>query len=132
MSPQVVTVMAYVGVFAVVLSAILLFLLLWKRREDRRYRAIELAGELSAWGLDKTFGRLLLAYAVGNYFGKDSVTRTTHELIDMIQERTLPEVLKNLFKKLFLHFIKQPEDLAWMQSEIAKVLPAAVSGKAKS
>jgi hypothetical protein len=114
----------YIGIFSTALAAVLLVLLLWKRREDRRYRAIELADTLSKWGFDR-FAKLLRAYGIGNYFGANSVTRVTHEIIDDLQGSGLESMLKNIgWKVVEGVFLKSDVDKEKLKSLLAA---AAVS-----
>lgn len=100
----------YAGIFFAGLTAILLGLLLWRRRELRRYRAMEAADEMAQWGLSR-LAKLLRAYAVGNYFGADSVTRVTHQLIDDIQSEGLGTMLRNVGWKVVENvFVKDEDD----------------------
>jgi hypothetical protein len=115
----------YAGIFFAALSAILLGLLLWRRRELRRYRAMEVADEMAQWGLAR-LAKLLRAYAVGNYFGADSVTRVTHQLIDDIQSEGLGNLLRNVGWKVVENvFVKDPED----RKKLAKLLETGGTGQ---
>lgn len=117
----------YVGIFSTALAAILLGLLLWRRREGRRYRALELADTLSAWGFDR-FAKLLRAYAIGNYLGANSVTRVTHEIVDDLLGGGLPAMLKNIGWKVVKGvFLENAEDRATLQ----ELLAAASTAKTK-
>lgn len=99
----------YTGIFSAALAAILLGLLLWRRRELRRYRAMEAADEMAQWGLSR-LAKLLRAYAVGNYFGADSVTRVTHQLIDDIQSEGLGTMLRNVGWKVAENVFAKDQD----------------------
>jgi hypothetical protein len=111
----------YVGIFFAALTAILLFFLFWRRRELRRMRAMDLAREIGPWGFDH-LSRLLTAYAVGNYFGADSVTRVTHEIIDELKGGGLPAMLKKIgWKVVEGVFLKNPDD----RTKLADLLAAA-------
>ncbi len=100
----------YTGIFSSALAAILFGLLLWRRRELRRYRAMEAADEMAQWGLAR-LAKLLRAYAVGNYFGADSVTRVTHQLIDDIQSEGLGTMLRSVGWKVIENvFVKDEDD----------------------
>jgi len=109
----------YLGIFSAALAAILLGLLLWRRREDRRYRAIELADTLSAWGFDR-FAKLMRAYAIGNYLGANSVTRVTHEIVDDLLGGGLPAMLRSIgWKVVEGVFLKNDDDRAKLQKLLA-------------
>lgn len=121
------TTWAYIGIFSTALALILLGLLLWRRRELRRYRAVEAAAQLKQWGLE-SLGDLLLAYAVGNYFGEGSVTRITHNVIDLIQGEGVPALLrKTAWKMVEGCFLKDEED----RGKLKKLLEAAEAAPAK-
>ena len=115
----------YTGIFCAVLAAILLGLLLWRRRELRRYRAMEAADEMAQWGLSR-LAKLLRAYAVGNYFGADSVTRVTHQLIDDIQSEGLGTMLRTVGWKVVENvFVKDEDD----RTRLSKLLAAGSPGQ---
>jgi hypothetical protein len=115
----------YAGIFSAALAALLLGLLLWRRRELRRYRAMEAADEMAQWGLSR-LAKLLRAYAVGNYFGADSVTRVTHQLIDDIQSEGLGTMLRNVGWKVVENvFVKDQDD----RRKLLKLLEAGGSGQ---
>lgn len=99
----------YLGIFSAALAAILFGLLLWRRRELRRYRAMEAADEMAQWGLSR-LAKLLRAYAVGNYFGADSVTRVTHQLIDDIQSEGLGTMLRSVGWKVAENVFAKDQD----------------------
>ncbi len=112
----------YVGIFFAALAAILLFLLFWRRRELRRMRAMDVAREIGPWGFEH-LSRLLTAYAVGNYFGADSVARVTHEIIDELKGGGLPAMLKKVgWKVVEGVFLKNADD----RSRLKDLLDAAV------
>ena len=118
----------YVGMFFAALAAILLGLLLWRRRELRRYRAMEAADEMAQWGLTR-LAKLLRAYAVGNYLGADSVTRVTHQLIDDIQSEGLGAMLRTVGWKVVENvFLKGEDD----RKKLAKLLQTSSPGDGKS
>jgi hypothetical protein len=82
----------------------------WRRREVRRMRANDVAREIGPWGFDH-LSKLLTAYAIGNYFGADSVTRVTHEIIDELKGGGLPAMLKKIgWKVVEGVFLKNPDD----------------------
>jgi len=116
----------YVGIFLASLVVLLIGLLLWRRRELRRTRAIEVAEILASWGME-TLAKLFRAYAVGNYLGKDSVTRTIHEIIDEIQSGGLPAMLKKVgWKVVEGVFLKNPEDRTRLQTLLNTTTASAV------
>ncbi|MBN2579123.1 MAG: hypothetical protein JXB10_09040 [Pirellulales bacterium] len=111
----------YIAVFAVTLAVILLILLLWRRREQRRMEALEIANEIHGWGLEQT-SRLLTAYAIGNYFGQDSVTRVVREIVAEIRSGGLPAMLRKVGWKVVKNvFLETPDDLARLKELIAQV-----------
>lgn len=92
----------YVGIFFAALSAVFLFLMLYNRRERRRYHAIEAAVELGQWGLsDLSVG--LTAYGVGDYSG---FTRALIHFVRDVKTKGLPSMLTGLFEKLLVHYVK--------------------------
>ena len=100
----------YVAVFCISLAAVLLFFLAWRRRELRRKRALEVLRKIAPWELTY-LPDILEAYATGNYFGADSVTRRIHDLIDDIQAGGLDKMLSRLgWKIVENHFVKNEED----------------------
>jgi hypothetical protein len=106
----------YVGIFFATLAAILIGLLLWRRRELRRMNAMEVAETLASWGFD-LLAKLFRAYAVGNYLGKDSVTRVIHEIIDEIKGGGLPAMLKKVgWKVVEGVFLKNDDDRKRLQT----------------
>lgn len=108
----------YVAVFCITLAVVLLFFLAWRRRELRRKRALEVLRKIAPWEL-AYLPDILEAYATGNYFGKDSVTRTIHELIDDIQAGGLDKILTRLGWKMVDAFIRNPETLKELQAKLA-------------
>ncbi len=108
----------YVAVFCISLAAVLLFFLLWRRRELRRKRALEVLRKIAPWDL-AYLPDILEAYATGNYFGRDSVTRKIHELIDDIQAGGLDKILVRLGWKMVDAFIRDPETLKELKAKIA-------------
>jgi hypothetical protein len=114
----------YVGIFSAALAAVLLVLLLWKRREDRRYRAVELADTLALWGFDR-LAKLLRAYAVGNYFGANSVGRVTREIVDDMRSGGLPTMLRSIgWKVVEGVFLKNSDDRAKLMELLTTTTPA--------
>jgi hypothetical protein len=111
----------YVSLFFIAFSAVMVFLFAWRRREIRRTRAMEVADELSNWGLDQ-LSRLLRAYVIGNYLGADSVTRVLHEIIDELVSGGLPAMLRKVGWKIVKGvFLKSADDRA----ELTRLLAAA-------
>jgi ATP-dependent Zn protease len=111
----------YIGIFSTALAAILLGLLLWRRRELRRQRAIEVGNEIAPWGFEH-LSRLCTAYAVGNYLGRDSVTRELHAIIDEVKAGGLPTMLKKVGWKVVKGvFLVNADD----RKELRKLLDAA-------
>jgi len=108
----------YVAVFCIALAAVLLFFLAWRRRELRRKRALEVLRKIAPWEL-AYLPDILEAYATGNYFGRDSVTRKIHELIDDIQAGGLDDILVRLGWKMVDAFIKNPDTLKKLQDKLA-------------
>jgi Na+/serine symporter len=105
----------YVGIFFAALTAILIGLLLWRRRELRRMEAMGAAKIIAPWGFD-LLTKLLDAYAVGNYFGRDSVTRVIHEIIDELKGGGLPAMLKKIgWKVVEGVFLKNEDDRKRLQ-----------------
>ena len=118
----------YIGIFSTALAAILLFLLLWKRREDRRYDAMKAYETISPWGIEP-LNKILSAYAVGNYFGKDSVVRAIREIVHDLQGSGLPAMLRKLGWKVVKGlFLTNVED----RKELAELLAAANAVKSQS
>ena len=114
----------YVGIFSASLAAILIGLLLWRRRELRRMEAAECAAVVKAWGFD-LLAKLLTAYSVGNYFGKDSVTRVVHEIIDEIRSGGLPAMLKKVGWKVVKGvFLTNAEDRKILADLLAATSPS--------
>ncbi len=113
-------IMFYVGCFTGPLSLVLLGLLLWHKREVRRDVAFDLCVEMEKWGLG-LIAKLLKAYTIGNYLGKDSMGRTIRKIVADIQLHGLPAMLEDLFWKLLAHFLKATEK----RDEIRKQLEAA-------
>lgn len=109
----------YVGIFASALAAVLLVLALWGRREDRRTIASKLAVKCAEWGLTQ-LSRLFMAYAIGNYIGKDSVTRVLHEIIDELQDGGLEAMLRKVgWKVVEGVFLKNDADRSKLQTLVA-------------
>jgi len=105
MQIEMATVWMYVGIFSTVLAAVLLGLLLYNRRETRRYRAVEVAIELGSWGLGK-IASVLLAYGVGDYSG---LAKAVDALVDRLKQDGLPKMLSELFWKLLTHNLEDED-----------------------
>ena len=90
------TILEYVGIFGLVLAGLLLFLLLWSRREQRRYHALKVARELEIWGFEE-LAKLFTAYAIGNYFGNSSVLRIFRELVSDLLDGGTIKMVKRVF-----------------------------------
>jgi len=72
--------------------------------------AMTTASTLDAWGFE-LLAKLFRAYAVGNYFGKDSVARVIHEIIDDVKGGGLPAMLKKIgWKVVEGVFLKNADD----------------------
>lgn len=112
------TIWLYIASFFIALAAVLLFFLLWRRRELRRQRALEVLRKIAPWEL-AYLPDILEAYAIGNYFGRDSVTRKIHELIDDIQAGGLDKILVRLGWKMVDVFIRNPETLNQLRDKVA-------------
>ncbi len=112
----------YVAIGLAVLVGVFVLLALYNRREARRYRARDLASVFTEWGL-KRIANIFSAYAVGDYSG---LVLEIHRLHDLIEKEGLPSVFKDLGRKLFLHFVAAPDDLAWYKEAIAAVEKRAV------
>ena len=111
----------YIGIFSAALAAILLFLLLWKRREDRRDDAMAAYETVAPWGIEP-LNKILAAYAVGNYFGKDSVVRVIREIVQDLKGSGLPAMLRKLGWKVVKGlFLTNAED----RKELRALLNAA-------
>jgi len=114
----------YIGIFSTALAAVLLFFLLWGRRESRREKAGELAHTLKSWGFD-LLATLLTAYSIGNYFGKNSVTRCLHQMIDELTEGGLPAMLKKIgWKVVEGIFLENNDDRKKLSDLLAGIKPA--------
>jgi hypothetical protein len=114
----------YVAIGLVVLVVVLAALALYNRREQRRYRARDLAAILTEWGL-KRLGNVFAAYSVGDYSG---LMIEIHRLHELLEKEGLPMVFKDLGRKLFVHFVGIPEDRAWYLDQIAAVEARAAKG----
>ena len=112
----------YLAIGLVVLVIVLAGLALYNRREQRRYRARDLASIFIQWGC-QLLGDFFSAYSVGDYSG---VLICIHKLHERLTKEGLPAVFKDLGRKVFLHFVAVPEDLAWYKEAIAAVEKRAV------
>jgi len=99
----------YIGIFSTALAVLLAGLLLWRRRELRRYEAMEVAQEVAPWGFDQ-LTKLLNAYAIGNYIGKDSVARVIREIIQELKGGGLPNMLRKIGWKVVKNVFLQNAD----------------------
>ena len=116
-------IMQRISMFAVVFAAAMAFLVLWGKREERRYKAQIVAKKLSAWGFE-LLSKLFDAYAVGNYIAKNSVGRCIREIIDEIQAGGLPAMLKNIgWKVVEGVFLKNDEDRIKLTKLLAQPKP---------
>jgi hypothetical protein len=114
----------YVAVGLVALVVVLAALALYNRREQRRYRARDLATIMTEWGL-KRLGNIFAAYAVGDYSG---LLVEIHRLHELLEKEGLPAIFKEAGRKLFLHFLGAPADLAWYKEQIAAVEQRVAKG----
>jgi hypothetical protein len=107
----------YIGIFFAALAAVTLFLYGWGRREERREKAGELAVTMNEWGFEH-LAKLLRAYSIGNYLGKNSVTRTVHEMIDELKtDGGLRAMLKKIgWKVVEGVFLKNADDRTRLQT----------------
>ena len=111
----------YVSTFFIALCAVLLFLLLWGRRESRRAEAQELLIKVAPWGIEP-INRLLGAYVIGNYVGADSIGRVLREVYADLKGDGLVQVLRRLGWKIVKGaFLTNVED----QTTLRKLLDAA-------
>ena len=110
----------YVAVGMSVLVAVLLALLVYNRRERRRYKAAAVAGELEKWGLSKLAG-IFRAYAVGDYSG---LIRAVEHLYERIQTQDgVLELLTEMFWKLLTEKLGEADS----RTKIRQLLDAAES-----
>ena len=123
MQIEMATVWMYVGIFSTVLAGVLLALLLYNRRERRRYRAVEVAQELGSWGLKK-IAAVLLAYGVGDYSG---LAKAVDALVDRLKADGLPKLLTEAFWKLLAHNLGEEDGRKRIREELE-----AAEGKANS
>lgn len=107
----------YMAIGLGVLVGVLLLLALYNRREQRRYRARDLATVFIQWGC-QLLGDFFSAYSVGDYSG---VLICVHKLHERLTKEGLPSVFKDLGRKIFLHFVTVAEDRAWYKEAIAAV-----------
>lgn len=115
----------YIGIFSTALAVVLFALLLWRRRELRRTRALEVTSILDQWGFEQ-LARLLRAYTIGNYFGADSVTRVSREVINEILDGGLPSMLRKVGWKVVKGvFLNCKEDRAELAKLLASTAPTA-------
>ena len=111
----------YIGVFSTILAVLLFGMLLWRRREERRLEAMEASHTLYAWGM-VLMAKILSAYAVGNYIGKDSVGRGIRELIAEIKEGGLGKILRKVGWKMVKNvFCKDADDRKELEKALAEI-----------
>jgi len=115
----------YVAVGAIALALSLFVLLLYTRRERRRYRAVRAAQELAAWGLQE-IPDVLLAYGVGDYSG---IAVAVDRLLDAIRDRGMASLIQKLWEKALPHFAADPD---WRKKIEAALSAAAPAGTAKT
>ena len=124
MSPQV---WMYVGIFSASLAVVLFILLLWRRRELRRYDAMKVYEEVAPWGIEP-LNRILAAYAVGNYVGADSVLRTIREVIQSLRGDGIVAFVRNLgWKAVEGIFLKNDTDRTRLRTLLDSTEKAAAS-----
>ena len=116
-------VMQRISMFAVVFAVAMAFLVLWGKREERRYKALKVAEKLEMWGFT-LLAKLFRAYAIGNYIGKDSVGRCIREVIDEIQSGGLPAMLRTIgWKVVEGVFLKDDDDRAKLKELLVQPKP---------
>jgi hypothetical protein len=108
-----------IGITALALGGVLLFLLLWRRGEELREKLLTVLTEIEKWEL-ADLARLLRAFIVRNFFGRDSVTRVVHELWDRIQAEGIIGMLrKTSWKVLENDFLATPEGIQRVEALVA-------------
>lgn len=113
------------------LAVVGLGLALWGRRENRRSEALDILAKIGPWGIEP-LNRILKAYAIGNYLGKDSITRVFHEMIDDLKGNGLDKMLTRLGWKMVDQFIKDPDTLKTLKDKIAGKVIAKVEAPAET
>ncbi len=108
----------YVCMAALGVVAVGAFLWAWGRREARRAEALEALDRVGPWGI-VPLNKLLKAYAIGNYLGKDSVTRVIHEIIDDLKGDGIDKILVRIGWKMVDQFVKDVDSLKILQDKIA-------------
>ncbi len=117
-----------IGQFSATFALVCLVLLFWRRRELHRYDALELARKCAEWGLE-WFARLFEAYAVGNYFGKDSVGRCIREFVEELRTGGFEAMLRKVgWKVVEGMFLRNAED----RSRLTKLLKETTPDEAVS
>ena len=117
----------YIAVFSIVFAVVMLILVLWGRRESRRMEAQELLTKIASWEITPA-NRLLSAYVIGNYIGKDSIGRVLREVIADLKGDGLPNTLKRLGWKIVKGaFLTNAEDRGTLRKllDAAEALPNA-------
>jgi hypothetical protein len=112
----------YLAIGLIALVVVLLALALYNRREQRRHRARQLGTIFVQWGCE-LLADFFFAYSEGDYSG---MLICVHKLHERLSKEGLPAVLKDLGRKIFLHFVPIPEDLAWYKEAIGAVEKRAV------
>lgn len=115
----------YVGIGATAFALVMLGLLVYNRREKRRYKAAAVAGELEKWGLTKLAG-VFRAYAVGDYSG---LVKAVDALYDKMTAAmggpgsATIDLLTEAFWKMLAHFLGDGQS----RQRIREMLDAADS-----
>ena len=115
--------MQRISMFAVAFAVTMVFLFLWGQREERRTRAMEIVAILRKWGFD-LLAKLFFAYGIGNYIGKDSVSRIIREIYSELTGSGLPTMLRKVgWKVVEGVFLKDEKDRARLTELLAKPVP---------
>lgn len=113
----------------VVIGAVMFFLFLWKRREDRRTRAVKAASIFGKWG-SIDLEELFEAYAIGNYLGTKSVLRIMRRLIRRVREEGVPKMFTGLSDRIVDYQLKDKDGRKAL-SEKLRIAEAIAILKAK-